>query len=73
MLDLKYLYHVLYILITCFFKQIVDIFFNKAYYQESYILIIEYSSVVTVAEWLDGSFESQCRLKGKLQSVEQLL
>jgi hypothetical protein len=60
-------------MITCFFKQIVDIFFNKAYYQESYILIIEYSSVVTVAEWLDGSFESQCRLKGKLQSVEQLL
>ena len=45
------------ILINCFFKQIVDIFFNKAYYQESYILIIEYRSVVTVAEWLDGSFE----------------
>ena len=37
------------------------IFFNKAYYQESYILIIEYSSVVTVAEWLDGRFESQIR------------
>jgi hypothetical protein len=37
-------------------KQIVDIFFNKTYYQESYILIIEYSSVVTVAEWLDGKF-----------------
>jgi hypothetical protein len=36
-----------------FFKQIVDIFFNKAYYQESYILIIGNSSVVTVAEWLD--------------------
>jgi hypothetical protein len=34
--DLKYLY----ILINCFFKQIVDIFFNKAYYQESYILIM---------------------------------
>jgi hypothetical protein len=33
--------------------------FNRAYYQESYILIIEYSSMVTVAEWLDGSFESQ--------------
>jgi hypothetical protein len=47
----------------CFFKQIVDGFFNKAYYQESYILIIEYSSVVTVAEWLDGSFESQSRLE----------
>jgi hypothetical protein len=60
--DLKYLYRVLYILINCFFKQIVDIFFNKAYYQESYILIIEYSSVVIVAEWLDGSFESQSRL-----------
>jgi hypothetical protein len=39
---------VLYILINSFFKQIVDIFFNNAYYQESYILIIEYSSVVTV-------------------------
>ena len=24
--------------------------------------MIEYSSVVTVAEWLDGSFESQSRL-----------
>ena len=64
--DLKYLYHVLYILINCFFKQIVDIFFNKAYYQESYILIIVYSSVVTVAEWLDGSFESQSRIKKTL-------
>ena len=71
--DLKYLYRVLYIaflsklliscLVYCFFKQIVDIFFNKAYYQESYILIIEYNSVVTVAEWLDGSFESQSRLE----------
>jgi hypothetical protein len=53
--NLKYLYCVLYILINYFFKQIVDIFFSKAYYQESYILIIEYSSVVIVAEWLDGS------------------
>jgi hypothetical protein len=61
--DLKYLSRVLYILINCFFKQIVDILFNNAYYQESYILIIEYSSVVTVAEWLDGSFENQTRLE----------
>ena len=53
--------------IYCFFKQIVDIFFNKAYYQESYTLIIEYSSVVTVAELLDGNFESQSRLE-KLSS-----
>jgi hypothetical protein len=60
--DLKYLYRVLYVLINCFYKQIVEIFLCKAYYQESYILIIEYSSVVTVAEWLDGSFESQSRL-----------
>jgi hypothetical protein len=60
--DLKYLYRVLYILINCFFKQIGDIFFNKAYYQESYILIIGCSSVVTVAEWLDETFESQSRL-----------
>ena len=60
--DLKYLYCVLYILINCFFKQIVDIYFNIAYYQESNILIIAYSSVVVVAEWLDGSFESQSRL-----------
>jgi hypothetical protein len=60
--DLKYLSRVLYILINCFFKQIVDIFFNKAYYQESYILITEYNIVVTVDKWLDGSFESQRRL-----------
>ena len=58
--DLKYLYRVLYI---AFFKQIVDIFFYKSYYQESYILIIVFSSVVTVAEWLNGSFENQIRLK----------
>jgi hypothetical protein len=50
-------------LVYCFYKQIVDICFNKAYYQESYILIIEYSCVVAVAEWLDGSFESQRRLE----------
>ena len=49
--DLKYLYRVLDILINCFFKQIVDIYFNKACYQELYILIIEYSNVVTLAEW----------------------
>ena len=60
--DLKYLSRVLYILINCFFKQIVDIFFNKAYYQQSYILIIEYNIVVTVDKWLDGSFESQRKL-----------
>ena len=39
------------------------IFFNKDYYQESYILIIEYSSVVIVAEWLDGSFESPAMVR----------
>jgi hypothetical protein len=59
--DLQYLYRVLYILINCFFKQIVGICFNKAYYQESYILIIAYNSVVNVAERLDGSFASQSR------------
>ena len=61
MSELKYLYRVLYILINCFYKQSVDIFFSKAYYQELYILIIDYSNVVTLAEWLDGSFESQSR------------
>ena len=60
--DQKYLPRVLYILINCFFKQIVDILFNNTYYQESYIPIIEHRSVVTVAEWLDGRFESQSRL-----------
>ena len=60
--DLKYLYRVLCILINCSFQQIGDICFNKAYYQESYMQIIEYSSVVTVAEWLDETFESQSRL-----------
>ena len=67
MSDLKYLHRVLYILINYFFKQIVDIFFNKAYYQESYILIIGNSSVVTLAEWSDGNFESQ----GRLQKAQQ--
>jgi hypothetical protein len=38
MQDLKYLYRVLDILINCVFNQIVDIYFNKAYYQELYIL-----------------------------------
>ena len=42
--------------------QIVDILFSNAYYQEAYILIIQLSSVVTVVEWLDGSFERQSRL-----------
>ena len=52
--DLKYLYRVLYILISCFFLNKLLVFvFSKAYYQESY------NSVVNVAEWLDGSFESQ--------------
>jgi hypothetical protein len=43
-------------------KNYLNIFFYKSYYQESNILIIVYSSVITVAEWLDGSFESQNRL-----------
>jgi len=38
--DLKYLYHALYILINYSFKQVVDIFKNKVYRQESYIVII---------------------------------
>ena len=54
--DLKYLYRVLYI---AFFNKLLIFFF---YYQESNILIIAFSSVVTIAEWLDGSFESQNRL-----------
>ena len=58
--DLKYLYRVLYI---AFLNKLLIFFFYKAYYQESNILIIAYSSVVTVAEWLDRSFESQNRLK----------
>jgi hypothetical protein len=44
-----------------FLNKLLIYFFNKVYNQESYILIIEYSSVVTVAEWLDGRFESQSR------------
>ena len=60
MADLKYLYRVLYIALL---NKLLIFFYNNAYYQESYILIIEYSSVVTVAEWLDGSFESQSRLE----------
>ena len=45
-----------------FINKLLIFFFKKAYYQELYILIIEYSSVVTVAEWLDGSFESRPEL-----------
>ena len=58
--DLKYLYRVLFI---AFLNKLLIFFFYKSYYQESNILIIAFSSVVTVAEWLDGSFESQNRLK----------
>ena len=57
--DLKYLYRVFYI---AFVKKLLIFFFHKSYYQESNILIIAYNSVVTVAEWLDGSFESLNRL-----------
>jgi hypothetical protein len=58
--DLKYLYRVLYI---AFLNKLLIFFFYKAYYQESNILIIAYkSSMVAVAEWLDGSFESPNRL-----------
>ena len=57
--DLKYLYRVLYI---AFLNKLLIYFFYKSYYQESNILIIAYSSVVAVAEWLDGSFESHNRL-----------
>jgi hypothetical protein len=42
-----------------FLNKLLIIFFNKDCYQESYILILDFSSVVTVAKWLDGSFESQ--------------
>jgi hypothetical protein len=37
-------------------NKLLNFFFSKAY------LIIGYSSVVSVAEWLDGSFESQSKL-----------
>jgi hypothetical protein len=54
------------ILVSCLIYidqlQIVNILFGNACYQEAYILIIQHSSVVTVVEWLDGSFESQSRL-----------
>ena len=53
--DLKYLYSVLYI---AFLNKLLIFFFYKSYYQESNILIIVYSCVITVAEWLDGSFGS---------------
>ena len=58
--DLKYLYRVLYI---AFLNKLLIFFFYKSCYQESNLLIIAYSSVVTVAEWLDGSFESQNRFE----------
>jgi hypothetical protein len=60
--DMKYLYRVCIYWSIPFLSKLLRFFFNKAYYQKSYILIIVYISVVTVAEWLDGSFESQSRL-----------
>ena len=62
--DLKYLYRVLYIYQLLFLNTLV-VFFNKAYYRESYtgIPIIEHSSVVTVAKWLDGSLKVKVDFK----------
>jgi hypothetical protein len=48
-------------LVSCIYWSIASLnkllifFLNNTYYQESYTLIIEFSSVVTIAEWLDGS------------------
>ena len=44
-----------------FLNKLLIFVLSKAYYQESYILNIEHSSVVIVAEWLHGSFEGQNR------------
>ena len=57
--DLKYLYRVLYI---AFINKLLIFFLTKLTIK-SYILIVEYSSVVTIAKWLDGGFESQSRLE----------
>ena len=45
-----------------FLSKLVIFFFIKAYYQESYILIIKFTNVVNLAERYNGSFESQTRL-----------
>jgi hypothetical protein len=50
----KYLYLALYIVINCLYKQGVVIVFKQIYYQELYILIIKYNSVITVVKVLDG-------------------
>jgi hypothetical protein len=63
MSNLKYLNRVLYI---AFLNKLLVFFFKKAYYQESYILIIAHNSVVNVGEWLDGSFESQKPSSGSI-------
>jgi hypothetical protein len=44
-------------------KKVVDIFVNKVYYQESYtlfyiLIIFLYSSVITVAVWLNNNFQT---------------
>jgi hypothetical protein len=48
--DLKYLYRVLYI---AFINKLLIFFLTKLTIK-SYILIVEYSSVVTIAKWLDA-------------------
>jgi hypothetical protein len=52
MSELIYLYRVLYIYIDqLLILSKLLIFFNKAYYQELYILIIEFINVVNLTEW----------------------
>ena len=55
--DLKNLYHALYIT-----DQLITLFKQSLLSRVIYILIIEYTSVITIVEWLDGSFEIQSRL-----------
>jgi hypothetical protein len=55
--DLKCLYRALYII-----DQLITLFKQSLLSRVIYILIIEYTSVITIVEWLDGSFEIQSRL-----------
>ena len=55
--DLKCLNRALYII-----DQLITLFTQSLLSRVIYILIIEYTSVITIVEWLDGSFEIQSRL-----------
>ena len=60
--NLKYWYCALYILLNCFFKQVVNIFLKHCLPSRVIYINCSVISVTIVAGWLDGSLETRSRL-----------